>query len=110
MSHGYSILELTRLYEKQAKKFGKITKDIMTNNTQYYGVISVGENFDLLIALTPDGKQYAVHATIFRGWPESKISSSNSISMYFSKAIEMFPEIKKITLLKGKWPEPYNKE
>lgn len=108
MSHGYSILELTRLYEKQAKEFGKITKDIMTNNKEYYGVLSVGKNFDLLIALIGNDKNYAVNATIFRGWPDSQIASSNSMSMYFSEAIKMFPEIKTVTFTKGKWPEPYN--
>lgn len=110
MSHGYSILELTRIYEKQSKKFGKMTKDIMTNNTEYYGVMSVAKNFDLLIALIPNDRQYAVNVAIFRGWPDSQIASTNSMSLYFSEAIEMFPEIKTVKFTKGKWPEPYNKE
>lgn len=110
MSHGYSLLEIVKFYEKQTKELAKITKDIMTNNTQYYGVMSITKNFDLLVALTPSQNHYAVEATIFRGWPESSVASSESIIMYLSKAIKMFPEIKTIKYLKEKWPEPYNEK
>lgn len=108
MAHGYSLLEVANFYEKQAKELAKITKDIMTNNTQYYGVISIAKNFDLLIALVPNKEHYAVDAIIFRGWPESPIASSERILIILSKAIKMFPEIRTIKYLKEKWPKPYN--
>lgn len=110
MSHGYSLLEIAKFYEKQAKELAKITKDIMTNNTQYYGIMSVAKNFDLLVALTSNQQRYAVEVTIFRGWPESSIASSERITIHLSKAIKMFPEIKTIKYLKEDWPEPYDEK
>ena len=108
MSHGYSLLEIANSYEKQAKELAKITEDILFNDKQYYGVMSVGENFDLLIGLCKHHSRKNIEVSIWRGWPEKEvIASTDSFTMYFGQAIKMFPEMKMVKY-ERKWPKPYN--
>lgn len=108
MSHGYSLLEIAKIYEKQSKVLTNIIEDILFNDKQYYGVMSVGKNFDLLIGLTKHHSRNIIEVSIWRGWPEKQVTaSSEGFTMYFSQAIETFPEIKAIKF-ETKWPEPYN--
>ena len=114
MSHGPTILELTREYEKRAKGFKKMTHDILTNREEYCGVMNIGENFDLLVVLHQHLSR--VFASFMRGWPTGRIkpgvagASHHTLFIELSKALEMFPEIKKINFKKGEWPELYNSE
>lgn len=107
MSHGPSILEMVNAYEKQAAGFKKMTKDVMTNGAQYYGALSISDSIDLLIALIADEKDNYIHAVFYRGWPKKAVAEGD-FSIKLSKAIRMFPEIKKVEFIKGKWPKPYN--
>jgi len=109
MGHGYSILEMTNIYEKQAKGFEKMVKDIMSNKSEYYSVLSITNKFDLLIALVPDTDRNAVYAIFYRGWTKP-ISSEGQMHCHLMTALRMFPEIKTIKFLKNKWPKPYKKE
>jgi len=106
MGHGYSILEITKTYETQAKGFAKMTKDIMSNNAEYYGVLSITDSFDLLIALVPDKQRNAVYAIFYRGWTKP-LHSEGQMHCHLLMALKMFPEIKTIKYIKSKWPEPY---
>ena len=109
MSHGYSILEMVNAYEKSMAGFKKVTKDIMTNKAQYYGVLSISDSLDLLIALVPATRKNAVYATFYRGWPKKAVAKGE-FSIYLSTAILMFPEIKTVKFIKDKWPpKPYGK-
>lgn len=112
MSHGYSILEMTKLYEKKSKKFGSMTKDIMTNDATYYGVLNLtkDKDLDLLFGLYSDERKNAVVVAIYRGWPTTIEAAEKPIIIYLSQALNMFPEIKKIKFEKDNWPSPYNKK
>jgi len=114
MSHGLTLLERAKQYEQYAKGFEKITKDIMENNSTYYGVLSLKEDFDLLFGLFSDSRQYAVSVAIYRGFPKLKAAAAEGtedpIIIYLSVALKMFPEIKKIRFVKNQWPEPYKKK
>lgn len=111
MGHGPSILELTKEYEKRAKGFKAMTHDILTNRKEYCGVINFAENFDLLVVLHHHLSR--VFASFLRGWPAGRVkpglagASHHTLFIELSKALEMFPEIKKATFLKEGWPEPY---
>lgn len=109
MSHGYSILEMTKLYEKGSKKFGDMANDIMSNDTTYYGVLNLTKDLDLLFGLYSDDRKHAVAVAIYRGWPTTIEYAEKPIIIYLSQALNMFPEIKKIKFEKDNWPSPYNK-
>ena len=100
---------MTKEYEKQAKGFKKMVKDIMTNNTEYYSVLSITDKFDLLIALVPDKQRNAVYAIFYRGWLKP-LKSEGQMHCHLMTALRMFPEIKTMKFLKDKWPKPYGKE
>jgi hypothetical protein len=111
MSHGISILEMARKYEAQAKGFKNITTDIMKDDSQYYGVLNVGEDFDLLFCLYSHERDAAVMVQIYRGFPSiSGVKhEADYVIVYLSKALRMFPEIiKKVKFIKEKWPTPYD--
>ncbi len=109
MAHGYSILEMTNMYEKEVKGFKKISEDIMSNKSEYYGILSITNKFDLLIALVPDKERNAVYAIFYRGWIKP-LKTEGQMHCHLMTALRMFPEIKTIKFLKDKWPKPYGKE
>lgn len=106
MGHGPSILEMTNRYEKKAKGFKEMVNDVMTNKAEYYGVLSVADNFDLLVALVP-ANHTAVWVLFYRGWPKAVIAEG-TFKMYLMQSLNMFPEIKTIKFEKGIWPKPYD--
>lgn len=108
MAHGPSVLEMIKFYETNNKKFCKITEDILTNHTEYYGVLHIDKNLDLLFGLFPNEKINGIYAAIYRGWPLSCEASNKPIVIYLSQALKMFPEIKQVKFEKDKWPPPYN--
>ena len=110
MSHGYSLLEMVKMYEKRCKQFGKITRDIMENDKYYCGILQLTETLDLLFYLYKDQNQNSVNVCIYRGFPLNGVVEgleNNTITMYLSQAIRMFPEIKKIEFKIDKFPKPY---
>jgi len=110
MSHGHSILEMTRLYEKKKNKFSKMINDIMTNNTTYYGVLNLVKDLDLLFGLYSDDRKNAVVVVMYRAWPTIIEASEKPVIVYLSQVLNMFPEIRKIKFKKGDWPSPYGKQ
>ncbi|HEC63886.1 MAG TPA: hypothetical protein ENI23_01175 [bacterium] len=110
MAHGPTILEMVKYYKKQAKNFEKMTEDIMTNKTEYFGQLSITDDFILLVGLFSDTKQNAIYVTFYRAWPKLKKASESEFTIYLSKALNIFPEIIKMEFIKGKWPAPYNNE
>lgn len=108
MAHGYSILEMTKFYEKRAKNLKKITADILNNKSEYYGVLSISDSFDLLIGLIKSETDNIIYASIWRGFPKKNQAADHEINLYLSQALLMFPEIQDVKFIKGNWPEPYN--
>jgi len=112
MSHGHSLLEMVKIYEKKCEKFGKITQDIMENDECYCGVLQLTKTLDLLFHLYKDQDRNIVNVCIYRGFPLNGTAIGvenvdNIITMYLSQAIRMFPEIKKIEFKIDKFPKPY---
>jgi hypothetical protein len=110
MSHGYSLLEMVKIYEKKCKKFGEITQDIMENDKCYCGILQLTETLDLLFYLYKDQNRNSVNVCVYRGFPLNDVVEgleNNTITMYLSQAIRMFPEIKKIEFKIDKFPKPY---
>ena len=111
MSHGYAILEMVKMYERKAKRFGKITKDIMENNTIYCGVLQLTETLDLLFQLYSNDYNNAVNVAIYRGFPKDGTAAgieNNDILLFLTQVLSLFPEIKKIEFQKDKFPKPYS--